>query len=180
MRLRSVIKPPSRYEDETIEGILVKKQQRPQKESEALEEPRETRYSSRRGRSLQIPYIPFNPNLPPAAFPTLDHPRPANEQNLGTKKQGQDQHQEEEDHGVYVLPRTKRSEDYSHVPLRDFDNFLASNGPQNPVWAANMRLMSRKIPSKGLHLDISDSDDDEPPAGEPPALVSDLALALSL
>ncbi|CRG89658.1 hypothetical protein PISL3812_06697 [Talaromyces islandicus] len=155
MRLRSVIKPPKRYEDE-IESSVDREPQ----------ESRESRYSRR--RAVLTNYVDFDPTLPPAAFPTLDHPQPLGEQNCSEVKK---EEEEDYDAGVYKLPNTEREEenngdglslvDYSHVPLQDFDNFVASNGPQNSQYAENMAILSQTSFSS-----LSISDDDE--SGESP------------
>jgi hypothetical protein len=98
----------------------------------------------------------------------MDHTRPPGEQNSSVVKKKEEEQQDDDD-GVYKLPQTQRGEDgdgglsvmdYSHVPLQDFDNFLASNGPQNSQYSRNMAILSQTSASN-----LSISDDDE--GGEP-------------
>lgn len=60
MRLRNNIKPPQRYSGDTWVPPPA-----------AARVPRSARPSSK------PPFIDYNPNLPPAVFPTLDQPRPS-------------------------------------------------------------------------------------------------------
>jgi hypothetical protein len=85
------------------------------------------------------------------------------------KEREDEDEDDDDDYGVYTVPRTEYGEDYSYVPLRDFDNFVASNGPQNPQYAANMLVMSQASFSD---LSVSDSDDGETLVLEPRPEVS--------
>lgn len=83
LRNRKRIKAPRRYEDELVTTNTSSPCQESDEETDASSELQEERYSSPKPRSrsrlaaYRGPVIEFNPNLPPAAFPTIDCPSQA-------------------------------------------------------------------------------------------------------
>ncbi|KAK2764349.1 hypothetical protein FQN54_009042 [Arachnomyces sp. PD_36] len=98
MRLRGTIKAPTRYGDDDFD---------PQNTGRRPSGPPCTRPDTK------IPFIDFNPNLPPAAFPTLDQPRPSCEpepKGKGVDRgEGDGQHQENERDGDDAHPTLDQS-----------------------------------------------------------------------
>jgi hypothetical protein len=121
MELRETVRPPQRYDAEFI-------------------------YTPARRRNLRRTsaptYVDYNPNLPPAAFPTLDKPRPVSDgqiehsQSRKTDRDGDvdmDNNDEEND-GLDEL---------QHIQIHDVDNYLASNGTQNSTYAKNIERLGQ-------------------------------------
>lgn len=146
MRLRDSIRPPKRFNSEEFE----------------------TPYSEinlrRPNITTEKPHIiEYNPNHPPAAFPTLDRPRVpgSNDENIANN-------QDENDSEV----------DFEDISFDDIDNLQASNGPLNPIYVRNMNLMadaggasSHADPiMQDTDLDFEDSDEDLPLASDSTAL----------
>ncbi|KAH8698475.1 hypothetical protein BGW36DRAFT_358011 [Talaromyces proteolyticus] len=129
MRLRSIIKPPQRYASEILMTAAVR---------------RGTHNSNARKN-----YVDFNPNLPPAAFPTLDNPRPVGHNRVA----------EESHHSQNTEEGDQKSVGYhDQIHPQIVDNFIASNGRQNPQYAENMAKLDT---DSGSELAISDDDDAE-------------------
>ncbi|PLB43552.1 hypothetical protein P170DRAFT_480522 [Aspergillus steynii IBT 23096] len=126
MRLRSSIRPPKRFNSEDYEAPFSQVSlRRPQKD---IERP---------------PIIEFNPNLPPAAFPTLDKPRVpgSNDGNIDTP-------QDDLDSEV----------DFDDITFAEIENLKASNGPLNPIYVRNMNLMANAgRPSSHTDHDVEDT-----------------------
>ncbi|CAF9926805.1 hypothetical protein IMSHALPRED_007055 [Imshaugia aleurites] len=86
LRNRKRIKAPSRFNDaddrfNDVDDMTSSPRQEPEEESEESSDLQEETYSSPKPkkpkattRAYRGEVIEFNPNLPPAAFPTLDHP----------------------------------------------------------------------------------------------------------
>ncbi|KAL4900367.1 hypothetical protein BDW74DRAFT_182910 [Aspergillus multicolor] len=132
--------------------------------------------SSRNLRSDDImrpPLIEYNPNLPPAAFPTLDAPRTLRRQDHNAEQEsndedGPDGHNQRimreslDDFRRLTKPDSEReTSPTAHVrriPLDQLDNHIASNGDLNPVWVSNMARMA----AAGRHayggMDMEDTD----------------------
>ena len=70
MRLREKINPPKKYRDEIDEYIAPNSKSPP----------------ASRDRKKRLNFVPYNPNLPPAAFPTLDSVSPAVERHRTSRK----------------------------------------------------------------------------------------------
>lgn len=158
MRLRSHIRPPKRLVDEIQNG------------------------TADAARSLRQPTSPprlriieFNPNLPPAAFPTLDTPRPAssavNLRCVDSKTPAATRHDEENMgighiQGNAIGRRAKTAnhgigDDLADVPMESLDNFAASNSDQNLIYHRNMTMMANCIDERGEALVISDSEEEQ-------------------
>ncbi|KAL4809341.1 hypothetical protein BDV18DRAFT_157097 [Aspergillus unguis] len=123
-------------------------------------------------------YIDFNPNLPPAAFPTLERPR-----DLGRNGQGLHREGNTEDGHVGTAPRNARSledlplstnaerqrevsptAEFDGVSLGQLDNYVASNGDLNPTWVSNMEKMAsaRADPYGELEMEDKNGNDSQP------------------
>lgn len=166
MRLRQTIRVPSRYDDECELRTGVSPRRLPRrKKAAAVAEAEEER---------AIRYVDYNPNQPPAAFPTLDHPLPAGRTyhslpttttsppvaaaanaNSATDNAGF------EADGYHLDAFDSR---YRGIPPEQLDNFIASNGPQNPQYKRNMALLARE--DDEFDLQISDDDEQQPPGDE--------------
>ncbi|KAL4873778.1 hypothetical protein BDV12DRAFT_192220 [Aspergillus spectabilis] len=125
-------------------------------------------------------YIDYNPNLPPAAFPTLDRPRgPVSETqdgdnaaeetggNKDMRRKAKRRNTRASLDNLSML--TKSTPDQKEVfgtsslediPVDELDNYMASNGEHNPVWASNMTRMASAGQDSMLE-GMEDSDLDE-------------------
>lgn len=149
MRLRKSIKPPKRYEDELGEG------------GHLIRSPSVTSQpKAYRGKVIE-----HNPDLPPAAFPTLDPRRPTpprtNQQQLNHQKMPSNQRNHAHSPTAsppHQQPATNFSNrDLNHpfslrdpvfdYPLDNMTGFDPSsqqhmdNGVGNPIWERNMALL---------------------------------------
>ncbi|BDD59793.1 hypothetical protein MAP00_004982 [Monascus purpureus] len=156
MQLRKSIRPPQRYDSDNFYQLT----QRPLREIHTPE---------------RIPYIDYNPDLPPAAFPTLDRPRPAGETSQKkptagrTRQDGtdekyttrsrvqnqnappQNQHSANDQKAMAVV-------DYEDMSIDELDNRMASNGEFNPVYMKNMSVMASLDPNSVFtDRDLDDS-----------------------
>jgi hypothetical protein len=153
MRLRESIRPPERFNSELIITPSPKK---------TLREPKKPRTPR---------FIDYNPNLPPAAFPTLD---PANlsqsrtgeqdrakvEQN-GVAKAVQRDSSSIDFHGSNTEDKEKR-EKLEDISIDELEDLLASNGELNPIYVRNMAIMATAETSSSSDMDMEDSDPEEP------------------
>lgn len=157
MRLRQNIRVPSRYDDECElrTGVSPRRLPRRRKAAAVAE--------AEEGRA--IPYVDYDPNQPPAAFPTLDHhslptttsppAAAAANVNSATGNAGF----EADGHHLDAFDTR-----YRGIPPEQLDNFIASNGPQNPQYKRNMALLARE--HEDFDLEISDDDDEQQPPGD--------------
>lgn len=112
-------------------------------------------------------YVAYDPNLPPAAFPTFDQPR------IPHCQAHQVQTITTADEGGRTLSRRssgsrnglrKRNNvagvDLSGIPSDVLGNCIASNGDLNPIYVKNMGIMARagQSPSSCVHREMEDSD----------------------
>lgn len=150
MRLRGPIKASQRMENENADESSHPQQKRHRPKSQDLSR-----------------YIDYNPNLPPAAFPTFDQPRVPD--NHARKVQPMQTAGE----GGRALSRRssgsrndlrKRNKvagvDLNGIPGDVLGNFIASNGDLNPIYVKNMSIMARasQSPSSCVHREMEDSD----------------------
>jgi hypothetical protein len=155
MRLRQTIRAPSRYEDECELSTGVSPRRLPRRRKAAAAE-----------EERAMPYIDYNPNHPPAAFPTLDHPLPAGQtvhsltSTSTSAAAAANADLEADGHHLDAFNSFFRG-----IPPGKLDNFIASNGPQNPQYRRNMALLARE--DDDFDLRISDDDDElQPPDNE--------------
>ncbi|KAJ5752857.1 hypothetical protein N7520_009774 [Penicillium odoratum] len=146
MKLRATIRAPSRYgesNEESPTAVLLQSMRRARGESTLIQNPDgSTRLFQRK------PNIEFDPNLPPAAFPTVDLNRPTGSMKVILKKSP--------NRRVDKSPsKTGRNVNFSLVPgdddyemenvsLNDMENYAASNTMLNPVYVKNMEVMTGK------------------------------------
>ncbi|GIK04579.1 hypothetical protein Aspvir_008662 [Aspergillus viridinutans] len=153
MRLRERIRPPERFNSELIITPSPKK---------TLREPRNPRTPR---------FIDYNPNLPPAAFPTLD---PA---NLSQSRPGKQDRAKAEQNGVAKAVRRDASsidfhgsdaeeketwEKLEDISIDELEDLIASNGEFNPIYVRNMAIIATAETSSSSDMDMEDSDLDEP------------------
>lgn len=148
MRLRENIRAPSRFDCEDFFTPGSKR--------------------SLRNRIHASPkYIDFNPNLPPAAFPTLDRPRPGEKSNNGTLgKENCAPYTKgaEQVDSKGIEPRNSQtgagraSVEFADYSLDEIENQMASNGPLNKVYVGNMTIMAAIGEDQPEDLDMEDSD----------------------
>ncbi|KAF7164679.1 hypothetical protein CNMCM5623_009092 [Aspergillus felis] len=152
MRLRESIRPPERFNSELIITPSPKK---------TLREPRNPRNPR---------FIDYNPNLPPAAFPThdpanLSQLRPGEQDRAGAEqnciaKAVQLDASSIEFHGRDTEEKEtwERLEDIS---IDELEDLIASNGELNPIYVKNMEIMATAETSSSADMDMEDSDPDE-------------------
>ncbi|KAJ5351468.1 hypothetical protein N7452_000442 [Penicillium brevicompactum] len=124
--------------------------------------------------------VPYNPNLPPAAFPSINipHAGPApNTPELQSRVQSRSKRKRARENGTESRPVTLpiRGADASDtssmspsesegVPMDQLENHIASNNMDNPTYARNVRF-ARNAPSSSEDLTTRlDSDDELPDA----------------
>lgn len=151
MELRGTVKIPQRLEDET-----------------AYEKnPRQVRRRAKDRAPRQ--YIDWNPNLPPAAFPTLERPRTP--QKVGDRISIQDRTIHPDHKGGHATrsqdggtrngsDKTKTAGVRLSALISDsFENSVASNGDLNPIYEKNMAQMTNAgEESASVNQDMEDSD----------------------
>ena len=150
MRLRETIRPPQRYDNEDF-----------------ITPQRSLRQARRQARPSSVA---FNPNLPPAAFPSLERPRPGKQcddrksqvslQYAGNSErpgQSQGQHQRSETENGENDRETR--DDFEDMPMDEIENTIASNGELNPTYVKNMAMMASSVDNP--YEDMEDSDPDE-------------------
>ncbi|RHZ43153.1 uncharacterized protein CDV56_100869 [Aspergillus thermomutatus] len=153
MRLRESIRPPERFNSELVITPSSKR---------TLREP----------RNLRTPrFIDYNPNLPPAAFPTLD---PANLSQLRTGEQDPAKVEPngvtkavQRDSSSIDLHRSDAEDKETWEKLEDIsidylEDLIASNGELNPIYVRNMEIMATADEESSSDMDMEDSDLDEP------------------
>ncbi|KAL1856707.1 hypothetical protein Plec18170_003678 [Paecilomyces lecythidis] len=149
MRLRDRVRPPQRFESELFYQPTLRRPATP----------------------AQPTYIDFNPNLPPAAFPTLTIPHPPEKRQ--SKFHGNEQRHKDHEGDIQMddAPGSPQRTLYRHidretddeledVPVEDVDNYLASNGPQNRVYSRNMAIMAESDHDSSTSTAMDDTDED--------------------
>lgn len=149
MRLRESIRPPQRFDSELFYQPV------PQRSLREAKNP---------GSSPS--YIDYNPNLPPAAFPTLDKPRPAGETDQKSRSQREPRQVKPDggEHAIHSKTRDKKADfgvDYEDIPIDKLENYAASNGRLNPVYVKNMAVMAGLGQNSTLTGDDMDDSDPE-------------------
>ena len=120
--------------------------------------------------------VPFNPNLPPAAFPTLSRPQPGRDTTVSAQNRGVGDSQQNVQASEATLTRHNDGSTQT-VPsppsgielfsMDETENHLASNNMVNPVYARNVNLarMTRAdaLPaSEDMGMATSPDSDDDP------------------
>ncbi|KAL8858787.1 MAG: hypothetical protein Q9178_004704 [Gyalolechia marmorata] len=181
LRDRRKKKAPKRYVDE------LEQQEEEGGQSQNLPLP-----SSRHG-AYRGPVVEFNPDLTPAAFPTLDprennasypssHVHTTQRKNSADPSASSTHHQQQErspseaDLNYQSMDGTKlrlnsefRQNDPHHLLMNPFMGAPlhdTSNGPDNPVWRNNMRIMEdmgKMTDEELIMAEMATSDEDEEP-----------------
>ncbi|KAJ5188352.1 hypothetical protein N7491_004676 [Penicillium cf. griseofulvum] len=120
--------------------------------------------------------VPFNPNLPPAAFPSLSRPDPGRDSTTSAQNSGVDNSQQNiqvrdfafnprnDESTSNIPPSQSRIE---RIPMDQLENHLASNNMDNPVYARNVNMAritrTDAAPSSEDMVTSQDSDDEPLP-----------------
>jgi hypothetical protein len=179
MKLRDSIRAPVRYgedEDETQRRASLRHTNDDSfDDSIELGESGQPRPQKRRRTNT----VPFNPNLPPAAFPTLDRSQPGRESTSKTSRQKRavnDNRTDSHASGDLLPPSTDGGmlvdsvvpTGIDGVPLSQLENHIASNNMDNPVYARNVNMAQRTSAdiegTESMETSESDSDDSSPDA----------------
>lgn len=148
MDLRTTIRAPSRYgeggsEDPTaalLRSIRSARGQSNGEDEQTIERP--TTKARHRKPPVRPKIVDYDPNLPPAPFPTLDQPRPKGSNEAGQISQTKCPKKAKVNHkpegastavGVGRVPTAGQS----------LENHMASNNGDNPVYARNMEIMAK-------------------------------------
>ncbi|PKY08856.1 hypothetical protein P168DRAFT_278404 [Aspergillus campestris IBT 28561] len=144
MKLRNSIRPPARYSS----GFIYTSP---------------SSNMSLRKRRILCPIVELDPNLPPAAFPTLDiqrerrasyanviHRGPSTDFRQTPDSGRRDGQNGDEEKGV----------DFQDTPLDELENYAASNGEHNPVYVRNMAILGALTgdSTSSLEKEMEDSD----------------------
>ncbi|CAG8282430.1 unnamed protein product [Penicillium nalgiovense] len=174
MRLRDSIRAPQRYgedEYETPSRISLRHGYDDSfDDSMELGESGRPRPQKRR----RINTVPFNPNLPPAAFPSLSRPQPGRDSTTSAQNRGDGDTQQNMQGSQVALDLHGDGSTTAGplppsgmegVPIYHFENHLASNNMDNPVYARNVNMarMSGMNAALGSEdMDTSPDSDDDP------------------
>lgn len=183
MKLRDRIRAPTRY-GEDDDKTARRSSLRPGNESSDEEWKEPVGSSISRHRKRKRVSVPYDPTLPPAAFPSLDRPqsgstdqKPASDFNFPDSPEVSRANRARSLMVTLPLRRSVQSntdslvsDELEHVPINQLDNHLASNNMDNPTYARNVKLVCATRPSassssSGMRAHL-DSDDDELPDAE--------------
>ncbi|KAJ5628019.1 hypothetical protein N7490_010247 [Penicillium lividum] len=168
MKLRASIRAPKRYgetNEESPTAVLLQSMRRARGESTLIQNPDGSTRSFQRK-----PNIEFDPNLPVAAFPTVDLNQPTCSKKgiLKNSPNGRvDNSPSKTDRNV-TFSLVPGDDDYEmeNVSLNDMENYVASNTMLNPVYVKNMEVMTGKSQcgdtDECADPEFEDSDLDEP------------------
>ncbi|KAJ5493899.1 hypothetical protein N7463_009986 [Penicillium fimorum] len=176
MKLRDSIRAPVRYGEDEFETPSWISLRHGYDEffddSVELGEPGRPRPQKRRRTNT----VPFNPNLPPAAFPSFSRQQPgrnsaASKENnaVGDSQQNiQSRDFALNSRNVGMAPIVPSSAPgIEQVPMNQLENHVASNNMDNPVYAKNMEMASMTrmdaAPDPKDRVTSPDSDDDPLP-----------------
>lgn len=118
--------------------------------------------------------MPFNPNLPPAAFPSLSRPQPGRDSTTSAQNRGDGDTQQNMQGSQVALDLHGDGSTTAGplppsgmegVPINHFENHLASNNMDNPVYARNVnmaRLSGMNAALGSEDMDTSPDSDDDP------------------
>lgn len=145
MRLRTSIRPPTRYgegvsPDNRASLLQSIRSSREQSNDEGTSDIGQRATTSRR-RSVTVTICPkiveYNPNLPPASFPTLNEPQPPSQNGSG-------QHDQSGHPGNANVDPVSPGGDGRNLLIngRHIENHIASNNLQNSTYAGTMRAMA--------------------------------------
>jgi hypothetical protein len=176
MRLRDSIRAPQRYGEDEYETSSRISLRHGYDDSfdDSMELGESGRPRPQKRRRLNT--VPFNPNLPPAAFPSLSRPQPGRDSTISAQNRG-DGDSQQNMQGGQVAPDLHGDGSTTAdplppygmegVPINQFENHLASNNMDNPVYARNVnmaRMTGMDVALGSEDMDTSpDSDDDTLP-----------------
>ncbi|KAJ5826864.1 hypothetical protein N7447_003627 [Penicillium robsamsonii] len=118
--------------------------------------------------------VPFNPNLPPAAFPSLSRQQPGRNSTASKENHAVGGSQQNTQVTDFVLnPRnvgstpigSSSAAGIERVPMNQLENHVASNNMDNPVYAKNMNMarMTRMDDAPGPEDMATSPDSDDNP-----------------
>ncbi|KAI2900353.1 hypothetical protein CBS76997_1142 [Aspergillus niger] len=160
MQLRSSIRPPKRFNQDQFYSPCIQKSLRAPQNQENQD---------------CIHSTQFDPNLPPAAFPTLDHSSPLSLRH----KETENWNEQEEDPSKRPRKQEKGDEKTEDKrvgeantgvqirPLESGENCFLSNGDLNPVYRRNMTILANIGRESSIERYLMDSDVDEIMADAP-------------
>ncbi|KAJ5228099.1 hypothetical protein N7489_008807 [Penicillium chrysogenum] len=176
MRLRDSIRAPQRYGEDEYETPSRVSLRHGYDDSfdDSMELGESGRPRPQKRRRLNT--VPFNPNLPPAAFPSLSRPQSGRDSTTSAQNRG-DGDSQQNTQGSQVGPELHGDgsttagplppSGMNGVPINQFENHLASNNMDNPVYARNVNVarmtgMNAALGSEDMDTS-ADSDDDQLP-----------------
>lgn len=147
MRLRESIRPPKRFD---AEDFYTPDSYRPHRQS---------------APNIRVQSVNFNPNLPPAAFPTLEWPRVREIGKNAIQNQESDAQPMEEvkqtgqNNAKQATDKESEGEvEFGHIPMDELENYVASNAELNPIYVRNMAIMEAS--EENPYKDMEDSDEE--------------------
>lgn len=143
MRLRNTIRPPTRYGEgvspdstaELLQSIRSGREQTNGEGAPTLEA--NTTNIRHRPSPIRPRIVEYNPNLPPASFPTMNEPRPSGQNGGG--RNNMPNHLGNAN--VNTVSQGAIGRDLL-INGQHFENHIASNNLQNPTYARNVRAMA--------------------------------------
>ncbi|CAI7628623.1 unnamed protein product [Penicillium glandicola] len=176
MRLRDSIRAPLRYGEDDFEtpSRISLRHGYDDSIDDSIELGESGRPRPQKRRRLNT--VPYNPNLPPAAFPSLSRPHPGRDSTTSTQNCGVGNSQQNLQTSEVALtlrtkeltPTASRSPPgMERVPIDQLDNHLVSNNMDNPVYVTNMDMarvtrVDATLSSEDMFTS-PDSDDDPLP-----------------
>ncbi|KAJ5135434.1 uncharacterized protein N7515_004712 [Penicillium bovifimosum] len=175
MRLRNSVRAPARYgefDEEPRRSSLRNTNDDSFDDSMELDESGRPRSLNKRPMPITVP---FNPNLPPAAFPTLDNPGPnRGSTSSALRPSRQNRAVNESQNDSRAGPRSPGTDEgilvdavaptvMNEALLSQIEDHVASNNMDNPVYARNMNMaQTTRANIEGTEgMETSDSDSDE-------------------
>ncbi|KAJ5181839.1 hypothetical protein N7449_011986 [Penicillium cf. viridicatum] len=121
--------------------------------------------------------VPFNPNMPPAAFPSLSRPQPGRDSTTSAQNRGVGDSQQHMQTSDVALPLRNAGpkptvpsppSGIERVPTDQLDNYIASNNMDNPVYARNVNMarMTRVDAPPGTEDMVTSPDSDDDPLSD--------------
>ncbi|KAL2839144.1 hypothetical protein BJX68DRAFT_272266 [Aspergillus pseudodeflectus] len=119
----------------------------------------------------------FNPNLPPAAFPTLNSPRAEDNERNQTNDDRTTARKSLEAICQLTNPGDQKDaaarDELEDMPMNVLENHMASNGEMNPIYVSNMAKMAAVGQELSAADGMEDSDADEAMAGSSESSTAD-------
>lgn len=174
MKLRDSIRAPVRYGEDEYETPSQISLRHGYDDSfdDSIELGESGRPRPQKRRRLNI--VPFNPNLPPAAFPSLSRPQAGRDSIASAQNRGVGDSQQHMKTSDVTLPLRNAGttptvpsppSETERVPMDQLDNHIASNNMDNPVYARNVnvaRMTRADAPPATEDMVTSPDSDDDP------------------